>query len=127
MIQDEVLKRTCEQAIAKLMNEVKGIRAAVVSTEDGFEVAAQVENTAGVTRLSAMASSLAALGALAGEESNLGACDSLVMQASEGLIAIIQVRRPDAILIISVVTGRDAVTGQVLYYTKQAAQSLALA
>lgn len=106
------------------MREVKGVKAVLVSTEDGFEVAAQVENTAPVSRLSAMASSLAALGALAGEESRLGACDSLVMQATDGLIATLQIHRPDITLILSVVTGRDAVVGQVLYFSKKMAQTL---
>ena len=71
-----------------------------------------------------MARSLAALSAMAGEESRLGVCESLVMQAAEGLIAVMQVRRPDVSLIVSVVTGRDAVTGQVLYFSKKAATAL---
>lgn len=118
------LQRACDRALDELMQEIKGIKAVVVSTEDGFEVAARVENTAQTSRLSAMASSLAALGAMAGEESQLGVCDSLVMQATEGLIAIVQVRRTDVSLIVSVVTGGDAVIGQVLYYSKKAAQTL---
>jgi uncharacterized protein len=118
------LQRACDRALDELMQEVKGIKAVVVATEDGFEVAARVENTAQVARLSAMASSLAALGAMAGEESRLGLCESLVMQAAEGFIAIVQVRRADVSLIVSVVTGRDAVTGQVLYFSKKAAQLL---
>lgn len=118
------LQRACDRALDELMQEIKGIKAVVVSTEDGFEVAARVENTAQIARLSAMASSLAALGAMAGEESQLGVCESLVMQAAEGFIAIVQVRRADVSLIVSVVTGRDAVTGQVLYFSKKAAQAL---
>ena len=118
------LRLAAEQATAQLLREVKGVKAVLVSTEDGFEVAAQVENTAQVSRLSAMASSLAALGALAGEESRLGACDSLVMQATDGMIAILQIRRPDITLILSVVTGRDAIIGQVLYASRQMAQTL---
>lgn len=118
------LKRAAEAAVNLVMHEVKGVKAVVVSTEDGFEVAARVENTAQITRLSAMASSLAALGALAGEESQLGACDSVVMEAAEGLIIILQIRRPDVSLIMSVVTGRDAVVGQVLYFAKQAARGM---
>jgi uncharacterized protein len=121
---DPHLKRACDRALDELMQEVKGIKAVVVATEDGFEVAARVENTAQVARLSAMASSLAALGAMAGEESRLGLCESLMMQAAEGFIAIVQVRRADVSLIVSVVTGRDAVTGQVLYFSKKAAQLL---
>ena len=118
------LKTACDRALDDLMQEVKGIKAVVVATEDGFEVAARVENTAQIARLSAMASSLAALGAMAGEESQLGVCHSLVMEAAEGFIAIVQVRRADVSLIVSVVTGRDAVIGQVLYFSKQAAATL---
>ena len=118
------LKTACDSALNDLMQEVKGIKAVVVATEDGFEVAARVENTAQVARLSAMASSLAALGAMAGEESRLGVCHSLVMEAAEGFIAIVQVRRADVSLIVSVVTGHDAVIGQVLYFSKKAAASL---
>ena len=118
------LKTACDRALNDLMQEVKGIKAVVVATEDGFEVAARVENTAQIARLSAMASSLAALGAMAGEESQLGVCHSLVMEAAEGFIAIVQVRRADVSLIVSVVTGRDAVIGQVLYFSKKAAATL---
>lgn len=118
------LKTACDRALDELMQDVKGIKAVVVATEDGFEVAARVENTAQVARLSAMASSLAALGAMAGDESRLGVCHSLVMEAAEGFIAIVQVRRADVSLIVSVVTGREAVIGQVLYFSKKAAATL---
>jgi uncharacterized protein len=121
---DPALKKRADAAVNTLMDQVKGIKAAVVSTEDGFEVASRVENTAQVARLSAMASSLAALGALAGEESQLGVCDSLTMEAEGGFIAILQVRLAEASLILSVVTGRDAVLGQVLYFARQAVQSM---
>lgn len=118
------LKNACDRALDELMQEIKGIKAVVVATEDGFEVAARVENTAQVARLSAMASSLAALGAMAGEESQLGVCHSLLMEAADGYITIVQVRRADVSLIVSVVTGRDAVIGQVLYFSKKAAATL---
>ena len=119
-----LLQRVCERALDELMAEVKGIKAIVVATEDGFEVAARVQNTAQTSRLSAMASSLAALGAMAGEESQLGICQSLLMEAADGFIVIVQVRRPDVSLILSVITGRDAVIGQVLYFSKKAAKTL---
>ena len=121
------LQRACDTAVNELMQEVKGLKAVVISTEDGFEVAARVENTAQVARLSAMASSLAALGAMAGEESQLGVCHSVAMEAAEGYIAIVQVRRPDVSLIVSTVAGSEAVVGQVLYYSKKAAAALQIA
>lgn len=118
------LQRAADAAVQTVMSDINGAKAVVISTEDGFEVSARTENTAQVARLSAMASSLAALGAIAGEESNLGACDSLVIEAAGGHIVMLQARRADVSLILSVVTGRDAVIGQALYYAKKAARAL---
>ena len=124
MVIAPTLRQAAEAAADQLMRDVRGVKAVLISTEDGFEVSARVENTAQVARLSAMASSLAALGAMAGEESQLGTCNSLVMEASEGFIAIIQVRCPEMSLILSVVAGTHAVIGQVLYFSKQAARMI---
>lgn len=124
MDMNPLLKSAAKAACAQLMNQIKGAKAVVISTEDGFEVASHVENNAQVARLSAMASSLAALGVLAGEESGLGNCSSVMMEADSGYLAILQVRRPEASLIISVVTGSDAVAGQVVYFSKQAGRAL---
>ncbi len=121
---DPQLKALAESTIGTLMGQVKGIRAVVVSTEDGFEVAARVENTAHVSRLAAIASSLTALGAVAGEESQLGICDSVIIGAENGCLMMLQVRRRDSELILSVVAGKDIIVGQALYFAKQAAQAL---
>ena len=116
-----------QAAVDSLMREVKGVRAVVVSTEDGFEVTGRIENTAKVAQLSAVASSLAALGSLSGEESNLGACSSVTVEAAHGHVVMVQARHREVDLIVSVVAGRDAVIGQVLYFAKQAARTLAQA
>lgn len=124
MMIDPGITAAAHEAVRLVMGEVRAARAAVVSTEDGFEVASRVENTAQVARLSAMASSLAALGAMAGEESGLGACQQLVIGAEGGQIVMVQARRPDVSLVISVVAGRDAVMGQLLYFAGQAGRAL---
>jgi predicted regulator of Ras-like GTPase activity (Roadblock/LC7/MglB family) len=114
-------------AIDSLMQEVKGAKAVVVSTEDGFEVAGRVENTAKVAQLSAVASSLAALGALASEESGLGACTSVTVETEAGHVVMVQVRHREVDLIVSIVAGPDAIIGQILYFARQAAKTLAQA
>lgn len=121
---DPRLTRAAQQAVDLVMSEIKGIKASVVSTEDGFEVASRIQNTGEIGRLSAMASSMAALGAIAGEENHLGACENLVIQATEGLIVVMQARRSDVTLVLSVVASRDALMGQILYASKQAARLL---
>ena len=118
------IKISAEQAIALIMREVKGSKAAVISTEDGFEVASQVENTAEVSRLSAMASSIAALGAIDGEESHIGLCDNVVIAGVSGHIVMRQIRRKDVSLVLSVVAGREAIVGQMIYFSRQAAKAM---
>lgn len=118
------ISRAAESIIEKLRDDVRGIKAVLVSTEDGFELASRVENTAQVSRLSAMASSLVVLGALAGEESSLGECESVTIEATSGYIIMLQVRHRSMGLILSVITGREVVLGQALYFSKQAAAEL---
>ncbi|TDK64415.1 roadblock/LC7 domain-containing protein [Sapientia aquatica] len=121
------LIRDAALAVDFIMNQASSVKAVLISTEDGFEVASRTENTAQIKRLSAMASSLAALGALAGEESRLGECKNLIVEAEFGLLIILQVRIGTDTLIMSVIAGKDAAIGQVLYYAKDAARTLARA
>ena len=118
------LQQAAHAAVDRLMHELKGVRAVVIATEDGFELAGRMENNTQVARLSALASSLAALGALAGEESSLGPCDNVTIEAAQGHLVMVQARHAEVDLIISVVTSREAIIGQVLYLSKRVAQSL---
>lgn len=124
---DPRLKATAQAVIQKLMDDVRGLKAVVISTEDGFEIAARVENTAQISRLAAMASSLAALGAIAGEESQLGNCDNIMIGAAHGSLIMMQAKHSTMNLIISMVAGKEAVIGQVLYASRRASQQLQIA
>lgn len=121
---DSQIRIAADLAIHKLMEYVRGIKAVVISSEDGVEIASRVENTAQVSRLSAMASSLAALGALAGEESQLGHCDNILIGAEQGHLIMMQARHPQMLLIISIIAGKDAIIGQALYFARQASRML---
>ena len=118
------IKLAADTAIDTLMREIRGVKAVVIATEDGLELAARVENTAQVARLSAIASSLAALGAVAGDESGLGDCATVTVEATHGHILMLRAMHPEITLIVSVVASKDAVIGQVLYFAKQATLSL---
>ena len=119
-----LLKIKAAAAISKLMERVKGLQAVVISTEDGFEVAAYAENKAQTRRLAAMASSLAALCDVAGEESQLGSSDSVTISAAEGHIIMLKVARTDMPLTLSVVARKDTVIGQALYFARMTAAEL---
>ena len=121
------LKIASSAAILRLMERVRGLQAVVVSTEDGFEVAAYAENKAQTRRLAAMASSLAALCDVAGEESQLGPCDNITISAADGHIVLLRIPRLDLPLTLSVVARKDTVIGQVLYFARITVKELALA
>lgn len=121
---DQQLNTAAQMAVDRVMREVQGARAAVVSTEDGFEVASRMDDNAQTARLSAMASSMAALGAMAGQENQIGACSNVVIEADGGHIIMLQARRPQLNLVLSVVMGKDGIVGQMLYFSKLAARSL---
>jgi len=118
------IKNAADAAVNTLMREIKGVKAVVIATEDGLELAARAENTAQVARMSAIASSLAALGAVAGVESGLGQCENVAIETASGHILMLQARHAEVDLIVSVITGKDAVIGQVLYLSKQATLAL---
>lgn len=118
------IKDAADAAVNTLMREIKGVKAVVIATEDGLELAARAENTAQVARMSAIASSLAALGAVAGVESGLGQCENVAIETASGHILMLQARHAEVDLIVSVITGKDAVIGQVLYLSKMATLAL---
>ena len=124
MKNDPALKARAHAVVQALTSKVRGVRGCVVSTEDGFEVAAQAQGQGSTARLSAMASSMAALGAIAGEENQLGHCANVVIEAAEGFIVMLQARRPGLTLVLSVVASREAVLGQILYASRKAALAL---
>ena len=124
MILDPGLKVAAAAVVQTLMREVRGVRGCVVSTEDGFEMASNAQNVGATARLSAMASSMAALGAIAGDENQLGACSNVVIEAAGGFIVMLHARRADVTLVLSVVASNEAVLGQVLYLSREAARAL---
>jgi uncharacterized protein len=119
------IARAAEQELALLTGGTSGVIAAVVSTTDGFDVAAKVENTAQVSRLSAMASSMAAIGQVVGQETGVGKEKSVIVEAEGGYVIMVGIRNLGFPMILSVVAQQGAVFGQVLYSTKQAALRLA--
>ncbi|MDM0014626.1 roadblock/LC7 domain-containing protein [Variovorax sp. J22P168] len=124
MTPNPLLQLAAQGAVDLVMKEIKGVKACLVSTEDGFEVAARILNDADATRLAAMAGSMAALAAIAGEEGRIGQTHNVVIQAGDGHIVMVQARRPDTTLVLSIVTGGEALMGQLLYFSRQTARAL---
>lgn len=124
-ISDAII-RAADEEVASLISEIAGAIAVVVSSVDGFDVAARAQNTAQISRMAAMASSMAAIGSVVGQESLLGSHCNITIEAEQGFVVMIEVRHPEWPMILSVVTTRAAVLGQALYYANRSAARLAL-
>src|SRR6478672_4866320 len=100
---DPRLVDAAASALELLKKQINGLKAAVISTEDGFEVVAWLRDGASAARLSAMVSSLAALGSVAGEENQLGHCENIAVSFSDGHLVSVQARHAGIILSVSAV------------------------
>lgn len=118
------MKLKAQAVVDDVVKVVKGVQAVVIATDDGFEVAARVENMGQISRLSAMSSSLAALGVLAGSESRLGGCEVVMVKADLGMLIVLPIYHSQGGLIMSIVATSEAIAGQVLYFSQQAAATL---
>lgn len=113
------------KALALLATETKGVMTAVVATVDGFDVASYSDGEIEVQKIAAMASSMGAIGAVVGEESKVGACKSIIIEAETGFVAMVEINHPKYALILTVVAHRSAVLGQLLYSARETAAMLA--
>lgn len=117
--------KLAEAHVKRLMTEISGAVAIVVSTADGFEVAAQARDATQSSRLAAMASSIAAIGAVIGEETLTGSCKGIFIEADKGQIVMVEIRHPAHVLIMTIVTDEKALLGAVTYSARQTALALA--
>lgn len=119
------LRRVQEEAQA-IASEVTGVRAVVVATEDGFDVAAVMRADLDAERVAALASSIAAIGQVVSAEARLGRSRSITVDTDEGFASIYNVpRSAGPALVLNVIAGADALLGQVHYRASQAARTLA--
>lgn len=117
---------TCSASLERLMADVPSVKAAVVATADGFEVtSAQSNGNLAASRLSALASSLLALGQAALRELAMNGSGSILIENEMGKIMLIDVRRNRIPVVLCVVADGDAITGKVLWAAKQCATGLA--
>src|SRR5688572_22699551 len=74
----------CQQQLDALLESSREVHGALVSTADGFEVAARIKRQVSPEKLAAIASSLLALAEAISKESAIGSCRDLVIDASAG-------------------------------------------
>lgn len=116
----KVIKLAAIRELDKLMNSATGVESAVLTTEDGFEVAFRSANDdVDSSKLAAMASSLSAISNMSIFETNLGTeYNSIIIESDKGYIVIMDIDNEAFPMILNVVASKKAVLGQILYHAR---------
>lgn len=101
-----------------------GVRAVVIATADGFDLASCVRSGLDPKRIAALASSMAAIGAVVSAEAALGRSSNVTVGADDGFAVVHAAQHGALGLVIIVIAGPDALLGQVNYRTAAAVRRL---
>ena len=120
----EAVKALARSEAQKVMNELTGVTAVVVATEDGFDIASVVSANLDAARIAAMASSISAISTVVSQEAGLGRNRSVTIDTESGFAMVYSVHRSDAALVINVIADSRAILAQARYRTAQMARML---
>jgi len=126
-VHEQRLSRSEEAVIRQHLDALmlqEEICGAVLSTIDGFHVAARLTGALSAEKLSAMASSLLAINEAVCRESSMGDCGDLVVEASHGRILLMGVSHPAHKLILTVLCRAKATMGKALWSARNCRESL---
>jgi predicted regulator of Ras-like GTPase activity (Roadblock/LC7/MglB family) len=102
-----------------------GIWGAVMSTVDGFDVAIAAMPEAEGTKISAMASSISAIGDMAVQEVGTGKHHQCItIEGVDGYIFILNVSCSAGPMILSIVASKEAMLGKLMYYARQVVEKM---
>lgn len=118
------LLRAAEREAKLVLAELVGIKAVVIASVDGFDVASASTDNVDPVRIAAMASSIAAIGSVVAHEAALGAPTNIMINSTMGFVQVFNVDRPDVQLIVNIVSDSSGVLAQVAYRGRLMAKSL---
>lgn len=110
----------CQAHLDALRREHREVAGTLLSTMDGFEVAASVGTQISPKKMAAMTSSLLALGEAVSRESSVGQCRDLVIESSAGLVLMMDVPSTTHRSVLTVLCTEAAVLGRVRWAARNA-------
>ena len=115
----------CAEAAQALMDRLAHSRAVLVATEDGLHVASAMRVALDASRLSAITSSMTAIGEVVSSETGLGQVRCLMIEADDGYLVMRATRRGNVGLVIAALVSREALLGLVIHGVGEMARGLA--
>jgi predicted regulator of Ras-like GTPase activity (Roadblock/LC7/MglB family) len=123
----ELVRIVAQQQAELIVEEIDGIQAVVVATIDGFEIASEIRSGLQAARISALASSIAAIGEVVSSEAQLGSVRSVTVDTASGAAMIYTIRQNESAFVLIVIADSRALIGQIAYRTAAAARSIGAA
>jgi predicted regulator of Ras-like GTPase activity (Roadblock/LC7/MglB family) len=123
----ELVRIVAQQQAELITEEIDGIQAVVVATIDGFEIASVIRSALQAPRISALASSIAAIGEVVSSEAQLGSVRSVTVDTGSGAAMIYTIRGGESAFVLIVIADSRALIGQIAYRTAAAARSISAA
>ena len=121
------LSRTAMEAIRRQLQQFgetsPGIQIAVVSSADGFEVAAFQSPGAdtAASRVAAMTSSITALGDAITRETGLMSSRNLIIESENGAVVLLPLKGATPALALAIVANKQAILGHLLWSARNTA------
>lgn len=119
------LIRVGQTEITQLRQKVSGVLAVLLSSEDGFELAATYHNEVlDGGKLAAVSSSILSLVAAFMSEIHLVGCQSMTLDAENGRALIVSVPGEHHPMVMVVIARPDALLGSLIHHIKATVQAL---
>ena len=115
----------CQAHLDALRREHCEVVGTLLSTMDGFEVAASVSGNIAPKKMAAMASSLLALAEAVSRGSSVGQCRDLVIESSAGLVLMMDVPSRAHRSVLTVLCSEAAVLGRIRWAARNAREAIA--
>lgn len=109
-----------------VLGSMSGVQSAVLFSDDGREVAAHAVSGEAASRLAAIGSSLASLGAAIAAEAGQQTMQRTIVESAGGVVMIMRAETRPAMSLV-VIASHNAVLGRLLWAAKHCCQVLAKA
>lgn len=121
----DIVHNISDELLSLFLTNVTGISAALISTVDGFEVSSKSVSHANINKLSALSSSLSAIGSMATIEAEMGKqYKHVIIESEDGFLIVMDIPYIHYPMILCVVTSKDALLARVIQQAKSVAMTL---
>jgi predicted regulator of Ras-like GTPase activity (Roadblock/LC7/MglB family) len=121
---DQAVVRAVTLQLQSFANSNAGVLLAVLTTSDGFEVAAHPADSATAARIAAMSSSIQALSEALTREAGLATNRSLILETDTGTVVVLGLADTSPKMSLTVVATGSELLGKLLWATRNLCKTL---